>query len=52
MPVMDGLTAIEVTSAPGKCGAGRQRVEIYALTANAMPDHARASQAAGEPMGT
>ena len=46
MPVMDGLTAIGEIRAR-ECGAGRPRVEIYALTANAMPDHARASQAAG-----
>ena len=46
MPVMDGLTAIgEIRAREG--GADRPRVEIYALTANAMPDHARASQAAG-----
>jgi CheY-like chemotaxis protein len=43
---MDGLTAIgEIRAREGT--AGRPRVEIYALTANAMPDHARASQAAG-----
>ena len=46
MPVMDGLTAIGEIRAR-ELNAGRPRVEIYALTANAMPDHARASEAAG-----
>jgi CheY-like chemotaxis protein len=46
MPVMDGLTAISEIRAREQRG-GRPRTEIHALTANAMPDHARASQAAG-----
>jgi signal transduction histidine kinase/ActR/RegA family two-component response regulator len=46
MPVMDGLTAIgEIRERERQ--SGRPRTEIYALTANAMPDHARASEAAG-----
>jgi CheY-like chemotaxis protein len=46
MPVMDGLTAIgEIRERERRLG--RPRTEIYALTANAMPDHACASEAAG-----
>jgi signal transduction histidine kinase/CheY-like chemotaxis protein len=46
MPVMDGLTAIrEIRSRERRLR--RPRTTIYALTANAMPDHARASDAAG-----
>ena len=46
MPVMDGLTAIGEIRGRERC-SGRPRTAIYALTANAMPDHARASDAAG-----
>jgi len=46
MPVMDGLTAIGEIRAR-ELRLGRPRTTIYALTANAMPDHARASGAAG-----
>ncbi len=45
MPVLDGLTAIGVIREREQ-RTGRPRTEIYALTANAMPDHARASAAA------
>jgi signal transduction histidine kinase/AmiR/NasT family two-component response regulator len=46
MPVMDGLTAIgEIRFRERQLG--RPRTEIHALTANAMPDHARASLQAG-----
>jgi PAS domain S-box-containing protein len=46
MPVMDGLTAIrEIRQREAR--GGRARTEIYALTANAMPEHAEASKAAG-----
>jgi len=46
MPVMDGLTAIrEIRAAEARLG--RPRVQIHALTANAMPEHAQASKAAG-----
>jgi signal transduction histidine kinase/CheY-like chemotaxis protein len=46
MPVMDGLTAIgEIRQREARLG--RPRTEIHALTANAMPDHARASERAG-----
>jgi len=46
MPVMDGLTAIgEIRERERRLG--RPRTTIYALTANAMPDHARATGAAG-----
>jgi PAS domain S-box-containing protein len=46
MPVMDGLTAIaEIRVREAR--TGRPRTEIHALTANAMPDHARATEAAG-----
>ena len=46
MPVMDGLTAIGLIRERER-RLGRPRTAIYALTANAMPDHARASGAAG-----
>ncbi|HVM99784.1 MAG TPA: ATP-binding protein [Caulobacteraceae bacterium] len=46
MPVMDGLTAIrEIRQAEARLG--RPRTQICALTANAMPEHAEASRAAG-----
>ena len=46
MPVMDGLTAIrEIRRHETATGAPTTR--IYALTANAMPEHAAASKAAG-----
>ncbi len=46
MPVMDGLTAIRAIRA--KEGLqGRGRTPIFALTANAMAEHAAASSAAG-----
>jgi CheY-like chemotaxis protein len=46
MPVMDGLTAIEAIRAQ-EVAEGRPRTPIYALTANAMPEHAEASYLAG-----
>jgi len=46
MPVMDGITAIAEIRARER-RSGRPRTEIHALTANAMPDHARATLAAG-----
>jgi signal transduction histidine kinase/ActR/RegA family two-component response regulator len=46
MPVMDGLTAIRIIR-EGEAASGRPRAEIHALTANAMPEHAEASRAAG-----
>ena len=46
MPVMDGLTAIRCIR-EREAQASRPRTQIYALTANAMPEHARASVAAG-----
>jgi PAS domain S-box-containing protein len=46
MPVMDGLTAIRRIRALEAAG-GRVRTPIYSLTANAMPEHARASAEAG-----
>jgi CheY-like chemotaxis protein len=46
MPVMDGLTAIEAIRAQ-EAAEGRRRTPIYALTANAMPEHAEASRLAG-----
>ncbi len=46
MPVMDGLTAMREIRARERA-LGRAPIQIFALTANAMPDHARASQAAG-----
>ncbi|HEY1752343.1 MAG TPA: ATP-binding protein [Caulobacteraceae bacterium] len=46
MPVMDGLTAMrEIRRREAELG--RPRTQIHALTANAMPDHARASRDAG-----
>ncbi len=46
MPVMDGLTAIrEIRRREASQGAAPTR--IYALTANAMPEHAAASKEAG-----
>jgi PAS domain S-box-containing protein len=41
MPVMDGLTAIRAIRAVGN------RVPIWALSANALPEHVRASSEAG-----
>jgi CheY-like chemotaxis protein len=46
MPVMDGLTAIEAIRRQ-EAVEGRLRTPIYALTANAMPEHAEASRRAG-----
>jgi CheY-like chemotaxis protein len=46
MPVMDGLTAIRLIREREKA-AGARRTPILALTANAMPEHARASAEAG-----
>ena len=46
MPVMDGLTATRAIRA-GEAAAGRARALIYSLTANAMPEHAKASADAG-----
>jgi CheY-like chemotaxis protein len=46
MPVMDGLTAIRAIRASEKAG-GRRAVPILALSANALPEHLRASYAAG-----
>jgi len=46
MPVVDGLTAIRQIRAREAAG-GHRRVVIHALTANAMPEHAQASRAAG-----
>jgi PAS domain S-box-containing protein len=46
MPVMDGLTAIKVIREWERRG-GRTRTPILALTANAMVDDSRASEAAG-----
>jgi CheY-like chemotaxis protein/nitrogen-specific signal transduction histidine kinase len=46
MPVMDGLTAIEAIRGQ-EAAEGRPRTPIYALTANAMPEHAEASRRAG-----
>jgi PAS domain S-box-containing protein len=46
MPVMDGLTAIEAIREQEKL-EGRPRTPIYALTANAMPEHVEASRRAG-----
>jgi PAS domain S-box-containing protein len=46
MPVMDGLTAIRaIRRREGRAGAAP--TPIYTLTANAMPEHAQASEAAG-----
>ena len=46
MPVMDGLTATRAIREAEVAG-GRECTLIYALTANAMPEHARASAQAG-----
>ncbi|HEY9219023.1 MAG TPA: ATP-binding protein [Phenylobacterium sp.] len=46
MPVMDGLTATRQIRAD-EARTGRIRTPIYSLTANAMPEHARASTEAG-----
>jgi PAS domain S-box-containing protein len=46
MPVMDGLTAIRVIREQERA-TGAHRTPILALTANAMPEHARASLDAG-----
>jgi PAS domain S-box-containing protein len=46
MPVMDGLTAIRAIR-QRETDRGDPRTPIYALTANAMPEHAEASRAAG-----
>jgi PAS domain S-box-containing protein len=46
MPVMDGLTAIRALRAREAAKGGR-RTPVVALTANALPEHARASLAAG-----
>jgi signal transduction histidine kinase/ActR/RegA family two-component response regulator len=46
MPVMDGLTAIREIRAL-EAAKGQPRRCIYALTANAMPEHSAASRAAG-----
>jgi PAS domain S-box-containing protein len=46
MPVMDGLAAIQVIRAQ-EAARGLHRTPIYALTANAMPEHAAASLRAG-----
>ncbi len=46
MPVMDGLTAIRTIRARERA-EGAAPVPIVALTANAMPEHARASHQAG-----
>jgi PAS domain S-box-containing protein len=46
MPVMDGLTAV-ARIRELEAGRNRPRTVIHALTANAMPEHAKASKAAG-----
>jgi len=46
MPVMDGLTAIRAIREQ-EAAEGRTHTPIYALTANAMPEHAEASRLAG-----
>ncbi|HEY9218174.1 MAG TPA: ATP-binding protein [Phenylobacterium sp.] len=46
MPVMDGLTAIREIRAHER-KTHRAPAPIYTLTANAMPEHARASEGAG-----
>jgi len=46
MPVMDGLTATQAIRAR-EARDGLPRTPIYSLTANAMPEHARASIEAG-----
>jgi len=46
MPVMDGLTATRAIRA-AEIAAGRPRARIVTLTANALPEHRRASDEAG-----
>ena len=46
MPVMDGLTAIRAIRAR-EAAEGRAPVPIVTLTANALPEHRRASEQAG-----
>ena len=46
MPVMDGLTAIRAIRAAEGAG-GRPSTPIWALSANALPEHVAASMAAG-----
>ncbi|MDP2259522.1 MAG: PAS domain S-box protein [Caulobacter sp.] len=46
MPVMDGLTAIGAIRAR-EAAQGRPRARIFTLTANALPEHRRASEEAG-----
>ena len=46
MPVMDGLTATRTLRAREAQG-GLARTPVIALTANALPEHVRASQDAG-----
>ena len=46
MPVMDGLTAIRLIRERERT-TGARRTPILALTANAMPEHAKASAEAG-----
>jgi signal transduction histidine kinase/CheY-like chemotaxis protein len=46
MPVMDGLTAMRRIRAE-EAARGLPPTQIFALTANAMPEHADASRAAG-----
>ena len=46
MPVMDGLTATRAIREAERC-EGRAPTPIYALTANAMAEHAKASAEAG-----
>jgi PAS domain S-box-containing protein len=46
MPVMDGLTAMRRIRGE-EAARGLRRTQIFALTANAMPEHADASRAAG-----
>ena len=46
MPVMDGLTAIRAIR-EREARTGRPRTPIQALTANALPDHVRATRDAG-----
>jgi PAS domain S-box-containing protein len=46
MPVMDGLTAIRAIRA-GETAAMTGRMPIWALSANALPEHVRASSEAG-----
>ncbi len=46
MPVMDGLTAIRAIRAR-EAADGHPRARIFSLTANALPEHRRASDEAG-----